>query len=290
MIKKSIIISLLLISLWYIYVLCYPTNSANQGFTQRNLSKAQEYIYSEEKIQNVIIGSSLTNRISDGNLKGVTNLSFDGLGPYDGINIILQSEKFPKVLMIEMNYLLNKSIRKSFQDNIFGAFQFYSKKYFSILRTDKQPIAHLNHYFLTKLNKKINEKIGFTTNKNSHIMLKKLIKVYKNIYSKKLNTHQLKNKLFTLDSILTAMENGGTRVVFYEMPVNKQLIEMPLACQTRNEIRRICKMKNISFIEMPPKEIIFETNDGVHLAKKESKIYTEYFLKELDKLNIQLDY
>ncbi len=141
MIKKSILTFLILFVIYSVVVTTKPSIGASQHQWQRNVIKAQKFLFNEtDTIKNVIVGSSLSSRLVVDNLPGFYNLSFDGLCIYDGLKIIRNKKALPQNVFIETNVLLRDE-SKDFTDALFSPILYFLTKHLIALRADKQPIG-----------------------------------------------------------------------------------------------------------------------------------------------------
>ena len=107
MIKRTIIIFFVLLIMYSFLVEAFNPNwNTAQHQWQSNIIKAQRYLYEDsECMQNVIIGTSLSNRLSMDHLPIMYNMTFDGLYIYDGLYVLTKKKVLPKKVFIEMNYV-----------------------------------------------------------------------------------------------------------------------------------------------------------------------------------------
>ena len=103
MIKKSIFVALLLFALWTAFLMLKPNASVSQHVWQENIITTEEYLYDVDFVPNVILGSSLSERIIIDSLSDFFSLAFGGQSIYDGLEILTQKDKLPKRVFIEIN-------------------------------------------------------------------------------------------------------------------------------------------------------------------------------------------
>jgi hypothetical protein len=63
------------------------------------------------------------------------------------------------------------------------------------------------------------------------------------------------------------------------MPINSNLMELPLAKTIRNELNSIFPTSMVNYIQIDSS--LYETSDGVHLNNYEAVKYTTFFKRKL---------
>jgi hypothetical protein len=292
MILKSLLTAFCIFVLWFFYTLKFPF-SISQHQWQDNIINAEKFIFDEYKQQNIIIGSSLSSRIKTKSLPNFYNLSFSGQSIYDGLNILNNTKKLPKKIFIETN-VLYKDENLDFKSMISSSFMNSIKQNIPLFRNDKQPIALINKKLINPLVNKSFEKIIYnvldkgylkeiqiSTNKTI-TSFDKLLKVQINIYNRKVDSIKMDNKFNLLSQQLNLLEDRGVQIIFFEIPVNPNLVNLPLAKYLREKV--IKQFPNSYFIKLPPDIIKYETSDGIHLTDEEATNFTTYFSKEVKKI------
>jgi hypothetical protein len=204
---------------------------------------------------------------------------------YDGGAVLLSRETIPPIVFIEINAIQkpkNENFTMEFESPIYSFF----KRTFPALRTENQPA------FLVK--KGIdNIKGSMTTGpvakvasskkqvpKNSYLpasMFKSLLDIQIKSYST--SDHDLMDKsILNLKELVSKIQSRGSRVIFFEMPVNPLIQQSPKASLIRSAVWQNFQFSPVQFIPSPP--VTFKTRDGIHLAQKEAIDYTYYFREQ----------
>jgi len=130
MIKKSIIISTILLFVYNLLLsaIDFPVKPGHQW--QDNIITAEDYIYKQNEKKIVIAGSSLSCVLIDDLLpKKCFNLAFAGLSAFDGLEIIKRTGSMPDIVLIETNPVF-RSTDKNFLNSIFMPIRYSLKKIF----------------------------------------------------------------------------------------------------------------------------------------------------------------
>lgn len=310
MVKKSVIFSILLIICWSIYIKNNPTG-VSQSQWQDNMISAERFVFDNPDVDNLIVGSSLARRLQRDSLPNYYNLSMSGQGVFDGLNILTSKKNLPSNVFIEINMIIRHE-NETFRDIISSPILNGLKRHFQIFRSDKQPLALLSHgiaspelnKFIIQLRKKETSnlaiektviKIPIASSNNSNEenkpikkrnkALEEAIKSQKKNYSKKIDSIDIENQFNILFNHIKYLKSKNVNIVFFEMPVNPELISLNRATYLRNRIEN--DFPNYKFIKLPDNIKYITTTDGVHLTPEESNIYTSYFKGEATKITQQ---
>jgi len=262
-------------------IICNPKITRFQNQWQKNYATAQEFIY-EEKTQSIIVGSSLSARLIKNILPSdCYNLSFSGGSTFTGLELIKRTGYTPKHIFIETNFIFRGKDTKML-NNLFYPIWWEIKKHIPALREKFQPlnVLYSNNKCYTKPSRKRKESKNRKTKKNlDNLKSTKSFKLsftnQKQSFQKKLNyKYQLKD----LKRLITYFETKGTKVIFYEMPIEKSLSDSPKAKNIRNILKTTFKNKWLPF----PKHENYFTTDSIHLHSYSAWVYTREFLKNID--------
>lgn len=297
MIKNSLLVFGVLLAAWWMIVLLKPF-SVFQHQWQENVIVAENFIFNIDNVDNLIVGSSLAKRLAMDKLPEFYNLSFSGQGIFDGLNVLKFSKKIPKNLFIEIN-VIGRHENTSFNNIMFSPILNIMKKKIIAFRTDKQPLAVLANFVLIPVAKKIKNSISIFANmlrrkrsiNKEEVSLAKInmfdqsIELQKNIYSNPIDDNFIKiltSQVDVLTNHLLFLKREGVNIIFFEMPINRELINLDRVLFVRKKMKG--SFNGFDFIELPKNIDFYKTTDGVHLKNDESIIYTEYFKNEAKKI------
>ncbi|MDJ1469410.1 hypothetical protein QNI19_14135 [Cytophagaceae bacterium DM2B3-1] len=289
MLSKILFTTTLLLAIYMIGIDFFKSFYTSQHQWQDNIVKAQNYLYNKKNSENVIIGSSLSNRLIMDSIPNLTNIAFSGLSIFDGLNLVLHKDILPKNVFIEMNVALRPK-DDQFETSLFSPISFYSKKIFSSLRDDKQPVGIAGVYVNQKLTKKVLFKIkSFTgsmkaskVNSNKDLF-QTMLNNQITQYSISPDTILIEDRFTLLQKTIKYLESKGTKITFFEMPVNQSLCNLPKATIIRQNFQKYFPNKNYTYISTPSCSE-YKTTDGVHLTNKEAIKYTLYFRSEAENI------
>lgn len=266
---------------------------------QNNIIIGEKYLYSKDDstCNNVIIGSSLSARINMNSLPDFYNLSFGGLSVFEGLNVLKHKETLPKNVFIETNIVLNEAdvvlneMSEGFNTTLFSPILFTLRKYVVSLREDKQPIYVMLGVIenITKLltrkpadeNLKQNINLSYA---HDNELFNKMLSLHIEAYSKEPGKKAINERFSLLLEHIRYLKKKGVNVVFFEMPINDNLIQLPLAKIIKSKFYYYFPKENFQYIELP-NGANYVTSDGVHLTPEEAIEYTLYFKKQVNSLH-----
>ncbi len=287
MIKKTIIVFIILFGVYTFIILLNPSISATQHQWQDNIVRAEKYIYDEsDTINNLIVGSSLSLLIRNDSLRHFYNLAFAAQSFYEGLEIVSHKKKLPKNIFIETNFVF-KEQNKAFSSGLFSFLNYNIKKYCISLRSDKQPLVFIypaikKEWQMNKNEFEKNKKQPSVKEIQESEIFKKLLKLQLANYAKIPDSTFVSNQFLLLTSMVTELKSKGVNIIFFEMPINPNLVELPLAKLIRNSFYKYFPVDQNNYIKMPDCSN-YITGDGLHLEYEESITYTSYFKKEAKK-------
>jgi hypothetical protein len=283
MIRKALITSAVLLVSYSVYVafLAPASWTGSQHEWQDNLIKAENFIYNErDSFEHVILGSSLSYRLSMRDLPEMYNLSFAGHSVLDGIEVILRSGKHVRNVYIETNFP-DKPEDVKFIESLFSVL-YYPRKYLHALRDDKRPLSIIGTKLSKNLTSRVTDRIQLMTarpgdvDSKSRVFTRELTDIRSHTYAQTPDDSLLVLSLRTLRERISLLEQRGTRVVLFEMPVNQRLIHMANPTLTRTRYLEWFPVARYRHIPLPD-SLDYVTTDGIHMNREDAYRYTRYF-------------
>jgi hypothetical protein len=106
-------------------------------------------------------------------------------------------------------------------------------------------------------------------------------------YSKLPGKEELNESFSILKTHVTYLQEHGVNIVFFEMPVNSKLVNLPKANIIRQTFYENFPESKFNYIPLQD-SVTYKTTDGVHLNSNEAVEYTRYFRQNMK--NIQTHY
>ncbi|EQA38285.1 hypothetical protein LEP1GSC047_1987 [Leptospira inadai serovar Lyme str. 10] len=281
-----------------------PNWSVAQYPQQDNIIKAENFLYSPKAHETIIVGSSLSTYLNMNFLPDVTNLAFSGMSIYEGLRILQKGNLPPKAVFIEMN-VITRTEDKKFVESVTAPIPNALKRIFISLREDKQPLGIIALYIRLKIDSsKLIVEISKISNKFLGIFLDKatdsarssvgdvwgvetvddkfseLLRLQSKDYSKTPNIIFTNEQFASLKVIVDELEEKRIKVVFFEMPVDKSLCQMPKAKDIREKFYEVFPRNAYSYIDMPDCKT-YKTVDGIHLQKEDAARYSKLLYQQM---------
>lgn len=285
-IKKSLLIFIILFIAFNVFLIVIHKGEfkSAQYQYQNNIIKAEKYLYSKTVPTGVLIGTSLSGKFIMDSLPGVTNLALSGLNIFDGLQIILKREKFPKIVFIETNFFYRPE-NKLFTGSFNSPLNSFFKRNLLGLREENQPVGLILHVLKSyKKNPLSVSVVGNEMPLPKDIFLQ-LLKRQEDTYGA-IDTLLLNDAVVRLNKYIQELTSRNVKVILFEVPVNGELENLPLAVKVRTAIKdRVANSNNIYTVELPRNQT-YMTVDGIHLDDKSIRQYMIYFNEALNRFNL----
>ena len=274
---------LLLLHALFVYV--KPISSTQYAW-QGNTIKAQQFIYGEPG-KNIIVGSSLSNRLVMDSLQGMINLSFSGQGIFDGLSVLNNNNAMPGTVYIETNIMSTKE-NENFTSYINSPILNPLKRAIPSLRDEYQPVGILGEIIIRTFKPEASGENLDVNNVASQeggddTFFQKMLSLQAEDYSLAPDTAALRSSFEALARQVENLEKNGTRVVFFEMPVNETLCDLPEPQMIRDYYRRYFPESRYTYIRVPHCAG-YKTTDGAHLGGAEALRFTKFFKRHAEAL------
>ncbi len=295
MIHKSILFCFLLLIAYSMLLNWLPQLSASQDVGQSNIIKAGKYLDDDDDrpVKDAIIGSSVSERLIMDSIPDFDNLAFSGLGVLDGLDLVRHKNKLPSVIYIETNFPLRPR-SPLFSTTLFSPISVVLRKHVMLLRSDKQPLAligqalgelaeRLDIGMLHRLDVIAGTKIGSVA-RSTDVTFDQMLNLEVKDYSEKPDAKLLHEQFQLLSNDVSYFMSRGVRIVFFEMPVNSRLTELPKAQIIRDSFYSVFPRQQYRYMDMP-ESAGYRTADGIHLSRKEAIQYTRFFKEQAKRLD-----
>lgn len=296
MITRTFLTAIVLLTLYAVFVsnLAPSWWVSAQSQWQKNISRAQIFLYNDsDTLQNVIVGSSLSERLLTDSLPATYNLAFSGKSAFDGLNLLESKTTMPKKVFIETNFI-HRPPSPEFTSLINNSVMYYPRKLILGLREDKQPMAifglmqvngliGFSRFILNK--PAVKAEILAVKDKPDEVnpIFKQLLNIQSDYFSEQPKESRLDSSFTKLLYHVKQLEGKGVKVIFFEMPINKDLEKLPLSKAIRHGFQKHFPTSQYTYLSLPASGK-FHTTDGVHLGKNEALTYTLFFKTEMQNI------
>lgn len=273
MIKKSFICCIVLFIIHIVIVVYEPSIGMATNQWQDNAIKAQQFMYAPN-VDTVMVGSSLSARIIRDSIPFVKSISFAGCAVEDGLRIIHSKNYAPKYILVETNIIF----KEGNPDLVLGTTEGIIPKLRSFipsLREQYEPICVFAS--LLKMMKSLTNITPQREAVNIDLLNKNINQRKKE--DKPLQQEKIQERLHEIKRLINAIESEGTQFIFFEMPVNEQLLHLKLYDQTRAVLQR--EFPKDKYCYLPSDTAKYLTTDGIHLDFDGAQRYSHYFREKL---------
>jgi len=277
-VQKSLLSALFLLISYHIFIIvCDPTWSRPLNQNQGNRIKAQRFLLSSDDGATVVAGSSLFASLEPYLPKGkFTSLAFLGLGPGDGLNLLLDSKRRPRSVLIE----INKLMRHTTNTMAFSPESTAIASYLPEIREEYCPAnlaIPLIYKGLLGLFGRTEVATPSPTREQLNLPHLKLmrengIKGATSEYASFRTTD-----LATLASQVQELDRRHIEVVFFEMPVDPKIMNSEPCLKMRKDLQEAFPRHKIIPRPLP----VDETWDGEHMIPSAAEKFAQWFASQI---------
>jgi hypothetical protein len=271
MIQKALLTTLVLLVFYSIATQFINKDFVANNMNERNFIKADQVNYLNLDGKKIIVGSSIAHRLALEGRQDFHNLSLEGKSALTSMEILIKQGIKPKMLLIETNVFL--PIDHDLVDYSTNIIFSNLRQQIPILRVEQKPSRYImpivmNQGKLGKVYVGLNEmvKTVFPAPKQAS----QTQQVAQTALIHKVNLPDLKRQL-------AYFEQHGTQIVFFNMPAGCHELHAHFAKYIRENFPQKTFLPTANCAD-------FATSDGVHLTKESAQAYTQFWLKEVEKI------
>lgn len=279
MIKRSFIVFILLAAAYALFLRLVNVDwDTTQHLANGNRIKAEGYVFGpNDKNATVIVGSSLAYRIELDSLPaGCSNLGFGGLSIYDGLQLLNRAGKSPARVLIESNVLFREP-DKQFLNALFEPGLYELRRELPIMQERNQPSGVLYGWVKKTL---LQQRDGSELNDTIWAPNEMMLAEQRIAYAKTPADSTVQRFMRMLVGEVNALKQRGVEVIFFEVPIDKDLERSPLSVLSRSLISE--HFPNARYLQTP-QHSTWRTTDGLHLDKPEAQRFSGSLARELRK-------
>ena len=271
MIKKSFLSFLVMFGIHAVVTYLLPSLGMATNQWQDNMVKAQHFLYDEDA-DTAMIGTSLSARILPDSIPSVRSVAFGGCAVEDGLRLILSKPKVPHCVLVETNLFLRNGNDELVEKMTKGIIP-QVKRWIPSLRESNEPICLLSGLMIKAAG--INPQAAAMTVDMEQ--LKENIKRHL-ADDKSLSETELAQRMETIKPLLIQLEQKGTKLIFFEMPIHQELYHLKELEQTRQAVRKAFPKTRYTYL--PNDTTTYLTTDGLHLDYEGQQRYS-HFIKQV---------
>ena len=240
-----------------------------------NEERAEEFVYSKVSYTKVFTGSGL---IGDLRTEQAWRDSFNLFLPYSGscagVEIIALSKKIPAVLFIETNYIF-KGFNQDLTSQLFDRVLYHLRFIFPALLRKHSPKSIMKEL--------IKGKNRLTEKNQTKSLFQPSLEFFKGLYDELPDPGRFDKVLTSLREYIEAISSKGCRIVFFEMPIDEELMNSKLATYQRDKLKSLFPEKKYYWITPNPDDR-YKTPDGIHLDEASVDKYFNYLRRKYNQV------
>jgi hypothetical protein len=242
-----------------------------QNQVDTNMMRAQNFL--AETPGTVLVGSSLTFRLPTALLEPqIANMGMVGGSALTGLAIVDGSGQRPNLVLIESNLLERPLDRQAVQAQLRFPERFL-RRYFRVFRTGYDP-ANLLWRGLTTLTHQSDLEPVLTPQAAHAFFLEQ-----QQFKAKPPEAGNFQHNLKQTAALVASLEAKGTKVGFFEMPIDPALMRSPADTVIRRDVRRAFPPGRYCWLDLQVPGGA-HTLDGVHLTTEDSALIARQILAQ----------
>lgn len=288
MIKRSFICAIVLVVIYSLFINLFKVKPVVQYTLQDNLVRAQNYMYDDSvKGADIMIGTSMSAKIKQEKLpKGVYILAGAGFSVYDGMSLIINSNRHPKYVFIEENSILLPE-RPDYIKYLFNLPNYYRKKYFVSMRDGYQPAGEFYSSVFIHTAPRIQWFTHYLFNPMISVFYKgRVLPVNPNDYYAKekmqstTDTNIIKSAFTRLREKVNELEEGGTKVCFYRVPNAPKVHYSFVSMTIINYFPRYFPAPKYTYLPNPD-IYAYHEDDQIHMDDTSCTKFTKFIAEKI---------
>ncbi len=284
MVLKALVTALVALAAYsgFIYLFQDDISRTGQTAAQRNVVKAEEYQYEfADQYDTLVVGSSMSERLVMDSLgAGCYNLAMAGLSAQKGLQLIRESNRWPRLIYVETNTLLIPTQPGRLLTDTSTPVERFLRQHLPVLRQKYQPVG----VFKALLRDWKYGKSQFVLLESGwHVdsaFLEKAVASNLRNQQNPLPDSVLQQHVQTIDQLLRAFRQHGTQIVLFEMPVDPRLQRTAYTRSLSAAVYQHFVRQGYPFIK-PTATDTYLTTDGIHMTHQSCLAYTHYLCDAL---------
>ncbi|UBM58313.1 hypothetical protein LAG90_16035 [Marinilongibacter aquaticus] len=275
MVKKSIFIAAALLLAYMLFLRLLPKDlDTNQSIWGDNVIKAQDYLYCDEQVEQVIVGTSLSSRLFTDSLgPNSKNLAFSGSTLWDGLELIKARKQKPKRVWVETTFQFKQS-DYVLTDYVLSIPSRRVKEMWPALREANQPVGVAKAMLVDALR---GPSGSLPVDSIAVEIMPEILKIQAEYFEKDYSEYFVQQLDAQLEMELQQLIDQNIEVVLFEMPLYPDFCTSDVVQNQRKEYFKLAQKKGVWFVPMD-NCAAYQTNDGIHMVRHSALKFTKYLL------------
>jgi hypothetical protein len=292
MIKKSLLTAALLLILYHLALphLSHKFYQIN-GQQRENYLRAQRYIYDVPVGTNIILGSSMSLELNEEMLgPGYYKLTFPGGNTLTALEIIRRTGKHPPLVLIETNNIAPKA-DEQFLHDLFSPWLFHLRRYSPVFKEEGRPsnfvigvveacVRRAEQFRTRRDRSPADASVGSQSAGVDPELFAKLLRGNRDVLLRPLSSSGLTAGVTRLGEYVDELTRNGTTCVFFEMPIDPSLMNLPQPAGVRQTVTTRFPKNKYRWLEFA-NDHDYNTVDGMHLTHAEADRVTQSLMEQI---------
>ena len=265
------------------------------GQQRSNYLRSQQYVFDIPSETNVVVGSSLSAELSDHLLgPGYFKLTFPGGSMLTGLEMVRRAGKRPSVVLIETNVLVRDADEELLHD-LFSPWLLVLRRHSRTFREQGRPSNFIGGAAEACVRKSCefasrvfsrNPPVQVSSSRSSQMdrtMFAHLLRLAREASEHPPSAAQITPIINRLDNCVDALSREGSICVFFEMPPDSSLVNLPLQTTQRKAMADRFPRSKFNWITFDATHY-YHTSDGVHLVRTDADLVTSDILRQVNDL------
>jgi hypothetical protein len=242
------------------------------GQQRANYMHAQKFVHDVSQDAEVIVGSSMADRLNEVTLgKKRVKMTFPGGGPFTGLEIIRQTGRRPPVLWIETNVLLRDAEEDLLAD-VLSPWRMKLRETSPVFKEEGRPSEYGIGFLkavVDKLGKLAPASAVTQTDGLDGEVFAGIMKANREHLSRSHPEAEMKARAERLGGYVDELMRAGTKCVLFEMPIDSTLRDLAEPAALRKAVKERFPNGKYTWLELEPRRE-WKTSDGIHLVPEEA--------------------
>lgn len=242
------------------------------GQQRSNYMHAQKFVHDAPQDAEVIVGSSMADRLNEVTLGGKrVKMTFPGGGPFTGLEIIRQTGRRPPVVWIETNVLLRDAEADLLAD-VLSPWRMKLREASPVFKEEGRPSEYGVGFLKAVVDKLGKLAPGSTVAKTGGLddeVFAGIMKANREHLGRSHPEAEIKARVERLGGHVDELMRAGVKCVLFEMPIDSSLRDLAEPAAIRKALRERFPNGKYTWLELEPGRE-WKTSDGIHLLPDEA--------------------
>lgn len=263
------------------------------GQQRANHERAQHYVQNAPADASVLAGSSMANELSESILgQDCFKLTFPGGCLFTGLELVRETGRRPRLLLIESNLLMRDPDRELISETV-SPWREQLRRRSPIFEEEGRPsnfVIGFTRLWLKRTVRTAQRLTGTATppvpmeqRRVDAAALTRIMQVNRQTLDRAPSSAELARRTNQLGAIIDSLSRQGCTCVFFEMPIDPSLQHLAEPEAVRQAMRSRFPATQYHWVEFSNHQD-FRTVDGIHLTPADADVVARELIASVDKI------